>query len=59
MNDLKSNNNIKEDQKLIYKFYSLYMKDLLNYRSYIEIFEENQKVYLSENPSPTKKIKLS
>lgn len=55
MNDLENNRNMKEDEKLTYKFYSLYMKDLLNYRSYVEIFEEN----LSENPSPLKKMRLN
>lgn len=59
MNDLENNKNMKEDEKLTYKFYSLYMKDLLNYRSYVEIFEENEKVNLSENPSPLKKMRLN
>lgn len=59
MNDLENNKNMKEDEKLTYKFYSLYMKDLLNYRSYVEIFEENEKVNLNENPSPLKKMRLN
>lgn len=59
MNDLENNKNMKEDEKLTYKFYSLYMKDLLNYRSYVEIFEENERVNLSENPSPLKKMRLN